>query len=434
MHVIDRRKNPQGKSLSNRQRFIERAKADVRRAVQESVANRKVADIGTDGKVKVRTRNTSEPSFRGSQSGRTHHVAPGNRTFEKGDTIARPQGENGGGRGRDASTDGGEEDEFEFTLTREEFLDVFFEDLELPHLEKTKLGSASSTTPARAGITTSGSPSSLNIVRTMRNGLARRIALRRPTQPEIDEAETAVAEAETSGDETQIQAARERLATLLRRTKLVPWLDPVDVRYNRFERIPKPITRAVMFCLMDVSGSMTESQKDIAKRFFMLLHLFLETRYEEVKVVFIRHTEVAKEVDEETFFRSRESGGTIVSTALVEMEKIIEARFPLDEWNIYGAQASDGDNNGSDEGTLADVMMSKILPACQYFAYIEIPFSSLFEERASMHRHETSVWKTYEAILSTTPVPLAMKRVGGVKDIYPVFRQLFAKKRTTQAA
>jgi uncharacterized sporulation protein YeaH/YhbH (DUF444 family) len=97
-----------------------------------------------------------------------------------------------------------------------------------------------------------------------------------------------------------------------------------------------------MFCLMDVSGSMGEREKDLAKRFFMLLHLFLKRRYERLDIVFIRHTHDAQEVDEHTFFYSRQSGGTIVSTALEEMKKIVHDRYATGEWNIYAAQASDG--------------------------------------------------------------------------------------------
>ena len=134
------------------------------------------------------------------------------------------------------------------------------------------------------------------------------------------------------------------------RSKIIPYIDPIDVRYNRFDRVPRPNTEAVMFCLMDVSGSMTEAMKDLAQRFFMLLHVFLIRRYRHVDIVFIRHTSTAEEVDEDTFFYSRETGGTVVSTALEKMLEIARARYPTDRWNIYAAQASDGDNYGADSG------------------------------------------------------------------------------------
>ena len=106
-----------------------------------------------------------------------------------------------------------------------------------------------------------------------------------------------------------------------------------------------------MFCLMDVSGSMDEERKDIAKRFFILLYLFLTRNYERIEVVFIRHHTIAKEVDEDEFFHSRESGGTVVSSALKLMQEIIRERYPLTEWNIYAAQASDGDNWDDDSSS-----------------------------------------------------------------------------------
>ena len=128
-----------------------------------------------------------------------------------------------------------------------------------------------------------------------------------------------------------------------------------------------------MFCLMDVSASMGEREKDLAKRFFILLHLFLKRKYDRVDIVFIRHTHEASEVDEQEFFYGKESGGTIVSSALKEMIEIREKRYPVADWNIYCAQASDGDNSGNDTDGCVELLDAR--PFCrstQYFAYIEI--------------------------------------------------------------
>ncbi len=116
-----------------------------------------------------------------------------------------------------------------------------------------------------------------------------------------------------------------------------------------------------MFCLMDVSGSMDEEKKNIAKRFFTLLYLFLTRTYEHIDVVFIRHHTVAEEVDEENFFHSRETGGTVVSSALKLMRKVIEQRYANGLWNIYGAQASDGDNWLEDSVLCYDLLSEQIL-------------------------------------------------------------------------
>jgi len=247
---------------------------------------RKITEIEGSEKVSIPTRGIDEPSFRQAGSGgKRYYIVPGNKEHVVGDEIERPQG--GQGRGSEAADSGEGTDGFEFTLTKDEFLDLFFEDLELPDLIKKKLSEASAPELSRAGYSVSGNPANLNLVRTMRNSMARRLSLKRPKREELLELE---AEAEALEEGPARKAALERLELLRRRSKAIPYFDPIDVRYNRFERIPKPNVQAVMFCLMDVSGSMTERMKDLAKRFFMLLHIFLARRYKQVDLVFIRHT------------------------------------------------------------------------------------------------------------------------------------------------
>src|SRR6056297_2207882 len=315
MHIVDRRLNPKAKSLGNRQRFIRRAKAEIREAVRDSLKKRKVGDVEQGEDVRIRSKSLREPTFGlGREQGERDYVLPGNREFTPGDVIRKPESGKGG-RGQKGSADGEGEDEFVFSLTREEFLDIFFEDLRLPNLIKAKLKSLKVSEPVRAGFTVDGPPAKLNRVRTMRQSLARRIALRRPSQAEIDElnAELEEAEARNPRDGDRIEKLRGRVRHLEHLRKVVAYIDPIDLVYNRSERRPKPRTQAVMFCLMDVSASMTEDLKELAKRFFMLLHLFLSRHYTEVEIVFIRHTTSAQEVDEETFFRATETGGTVIS-------------------------------------------------------------------------------------------------------------------------
>src|SRR5258706_4083419 len=333
MNIVDRRLNPKGKSLGNRQRFLTRARAEVKGAVQEATRKRKVGELESSEKISIPSKGIAEPNFRYARgTGKREIVVPGNKEFITGDKIPRPPGGDGeGGRGN-ASPDGEGEDAFEFVLSKEEFLDLFFDDLELPDLVGKQLKDATSMKLARAGYTVSGSPSNLNVGRTMRNSMARRISLNRPRRADFDTLVLVLAECEAAGDELGAARARAAIETLQRRLKLIPYLDSVDVRYNRFEKVPKPNTQAVMFCLMDVSGSMSERMKDLAKRFFMLLHVFLGRRYRQVDVVFVRHTSVAKEVDEDTFFYSTETGGTVVSTALEEMVRIQRERYPLEAW------------------------------------------------------------------------------------------------------
>ena len=201
----------------------------------------------------------------------------------------------------------------------------------------------------------------------------------------------------------------------------MPWIDPVDLRYRRFTQVPKPSARAVMFCMMDVSGSMSEPMKDLAKRFFLLLHVFLERRYTRVELVFIRHTETAEEVDEQTFFTDPRTGGTVVSTALAEFINIQRDRYPRDSWNIYAAQASDGDNAGNDTQKTVSMLENDVLPVVQHFAYIEVAMS------AAVIRGETDLWRGYDPVARRMS-RLAMRRVSDKRDIFPVFRDLFSRK------
>jgi hypothetical protein len=425
MNIIDRRLNPKGKSLANRQRFLRRARRYVREAVRKASAERRIADIGDGERISIPADGLSEPMFRPDESvGRRDIVLPGNKKFVEGDRIRRPGG--GAGRGSRASPDGEGEDSFHFVLSRDEFLDIFLDDLELPDLAKKTITKSDNVLPARAGYSVSGSPSNLNLVRTMRNSLSRRIALNRPRPEDIRLLRDEIAELEASeNDPVRLDFLRRELERQLRRTRVIPFIDPVDVRFNRFEMVPKPATQAVMFCLMDVSGSMTEHMKDLAKRFFMLLYLFIARRYRDVDIVFIRHTHHAQEVDEETFFHSTESGGTVVSTALEEMKRVVASRYPTDDWNIYAAQASDGDNIVSDNPRLLRLLENDILPLCQYFAYLEVG-----EETDIGHPRETNLWLTYEKVADPGR-RFAMRRVRNRGDIFPVFRNLFARDQAT---
>ncbi len=428
MNIIDRRPNPKGKSLANRQRFIDRARSEVKDALADALKRRKLGESAGGGeKISIPTRGITEPVFRrGSRGGTRDYVVPGNKKFVAGDKIERPQSGGGSGRGEASPDDGGDHDAFEFVLSKEEFLDLLFEDLELPDLIKTKLKESETSQIARAGYSMGGSPSNLNLVRTMRNSLARRISLHRPTPDEIASLERQVAAAEAADDAESAAQGLLELEAAQRRARRVAYIDPVDVRYNRFERVPKPNAQAVMFCLMDVSGSMTEAMKDLAKRFFLLLHVFLTRRYKQVDIVFIRHTSNAQEVDEETFFHSRETGGTIVSTALDEMLRIVRDRYSVDNWNIYAAQASDGDNYTEDSDRCSQLLGGELLPLTQYFAYIEVGAEATL--RHGFPSPPTDLWRTYSQI-AAVHANFAMRKVADPSQIFPVFRELFSRNR-----
>jgi len=232
------------------------------------------------------------------------------------------------------------------------------------------------------------------------------------------EEQLAILAKKSDANPEEIEALQEEIDRLKRKIKAVPFIDTIDLRYNNRIRVPAPTTQAVMFCVMDVSGSMDEPKKDIAKRFFILLYLFLTKNYEKIELVFIRHHTSAKEVDEEEFFYSRETGGTVVSSALELLYKTIEDRYSPSAWNIYVAQASDGDNWNADSPYCQELLQEKIMPCLQYFSYIEI-----------MPRHHQSLWEVYQQVNESYP-NFAMETINEVSQIYPVFRELFKRKVT----
>ncbi len=432
-HFVDRRLNPKGKSLGNRQRFLRRARVQIREAVQKSLKDSAVADLDKNRKIKISTKGTKEPRFRldPRASGERDFVLPGNRDFMPGDAIDKPKS-GVGGAGKEASDSGEGEDDFEFTMTQDEVLDIFFEDLELPNLVRTTLKETPNKVWKRAGITTSGSPTQINLVRTMRNSYGRRLALRRPSLPDIAALEAALdaAERETPPAADRIAALKEQLAKANAKRKWVGFIDPIDVRFNSFTEQPTPTSQAVMFCLMDVSGSMGEREKDLAKRFYMLLHLFLKRRYKKVDVVFIRHTHDAQEVNEQEFFYSRQSGGTIVSTALDKMLEIQRARYATADWNIYAAQASDGYTQSGDARHCVDMLNQLVMPLCQYYAYIEILDEREMEVFAS-DDSGAELWRAYRTVAAEWD-NFATKRIAKPGDIFPVFHELFKKTESAQ--
>ncbi len=416
--LIDRRQNAGKKSVVNRQRFLRRYKNQIKRAVSDAVGKRSITEIDQGEEITIPTRDISEPHFSRSYGGRIERVLPGNDAFVTGERIKRPNSANDNGSGNQASDHGEGEDSFVFQLSREEFLELYFEDLELPDLVKKELARITTYKTVRAGVTSSGIPANINIIRSMRQATSRRVALSSGYKRRLHKLEEELARLQkmSAPKKTNVLRLQRDIDFLKKKVKAVPFIDDFDLRYNYRVRIPSPATQAVMFCIMDVSGSMDEAKKDIAKRFFILLYLFLTKNYEKIELIFIRHHTSAKEVNEEEFFYSRETGGTVVSSALELLSTIIDARFPSSAWNIYVAQASDGDNWNADSPYCQELLQEKIMPLLQYFAYIEI-----------MPRHHQSLWEVYQQIQQHYP-NFAMENIDNVIDIYPVFRELFKRK------
>jgi uncharacterized protein len=410
--IIDRRQNPKDRSLVNRQRFIERVRDGVRKSSHRALGDKGLRDR-SDSDLTVGGDGIAEPRFlHDPRSGDRDHVLPGNREYSVGDLIDKPQGGAGGGAGSQP----GEGGDFSFAVSHDELIDIILEDLELPRLLHRTQGGVEQTTPRRAGFASSGPPSALDIEHTMARGLARRIALRTPKLSQIAELERQ--RDACPDDETRLLLERE-IAVKRAQALAIAFLDPVDLRYRRYERQPKPSARAVMVCIIDVSASMGDRERRLAKQFFHLLSIFLHRKYREVDIVFVRHHHEAEECDEQTFFSSGSTGSTVVSTAYRVAEKVVRERYASSDWNLYCAQVSDGDNMGSDGPACAE-LLNKLLPRTRFFTYVEV----LREGPAHITR-TTDLWQVLDRV-ARQHGNLGMRQVMDDDDVVPAFRSLFA--------
>lgn len=436
--IIDRRKNDKGKSLVNRKKFIDRVRDLVKDGVKELVSEKALRDLasGGDTKVKVKKKSIEEPTFSHDGSGINDIVRPGNKKYVPGDTIERPP--KGKGSGNEGSDSGEGEDSFVFNLTKEEFLDIFFENCELPDFLKRSLALLEEMETRRAGFNSDGSPSQLNIVRSMRKAKSRRFGLRTPKIKKLKELEleetNLVRKLEGVFREEDQQYEQEyeeglkqvklQIEELKRKIKAVPFIDPIDLKYNNWDKFPIPSLQAVMFVVMDVSGSMDEDKKRIAKTFFLLLYLFLNKSYTNIDIVFIRYHTTADIVDEHEFYYGTATGGTVTSTALELLDQTIKEKYPLDQWNIYVAHASDGDNFTYDNPKVYSIVEDNLLPKIQYYAYLQVA-----------RDYDNSGWGGVNSML---PMFKEMSRnhkniesvvVEEESQIWPVFLKLFGKNK-----
>jgi uncharacterized sporulation protein YeaH/YhbH (DUF444 family) len=416
--IVDRRPD-KGKNTANRQRVLKRLAGALRAQVDQLIARRKLDEHHKAAEVTIERKDVKEPSFSlDPASGESGRVVPGNQRYRVGDTIPRNPSQ-GQGRGSGAGEgESDDEDVFRFALSREEYLSLLFDELELPALLKKDLLEIDENRFRRGGVVRYGNPSTVCVARTFKASIGRRVAAEAHFEEALAEAETALEDARASAVPARVQAAQLELQEVRQRGADIPFLDPVDLRHRSLVEVQSPRTAAVMFCLMDVSSSMDEQRKDLAKRFFTLLYLFLSRKYEKVELVFVRHTDQAQEVDEDTFFNGTQAGSTKVLSALAKMHEIIGLRYPAPHYNIFGAQASDGDSFGEDSAESSTYLLSQLLPAARYFVYAEVGDGSA--------QGQTSLWTAYSGIECDR---FNMATVRGRNEVYPALAKLFQKEQ-----
>jgi uncharacterized sporulation protein YeaH/YhbH (DUF444 family) len=425
--IVDKRKSGKNKSVGNRQKFIKRYKHKIKGNIDKIAGDKGITDVLKDRKVVIDQNDIEEPDFNFDlATGERDLIFPGNKNMQKGDKIRRPpQNDDEEGTGGSNSRENGF-DEFTFTLTKKEFLDIYFGDMELPDFIKESLKGCNKYRWKRTGYSKDGIPPRLDLVKTLKQGLARRIANKKSTllcpvcwKDDLNEI-----------DKTVDISFKYQCKECGTRSDGIPgdkkqrYLDDIDLRYKHFSKQPFPVKQATMICLMDISGSMGEYEKNIAKKFFLLLYLFLHKVYKTVNVIFVSHTTDAKEVTEEEFFYSTEMGGTIVSSGLRLVNEIIDKRIQLGTTNVYISQASDGDNFMEDDVVSAS-LVEELLQKVQYFAYIQTESKNRKEWKES--RNVNDLIKLYEEIAERHK-NLQARHVSSETDVYPVLRELFEAK------
>ena len=437
----------------------------------KSIGQGNVTDIGKSGAdVVVPKGGLAEPTIRHGKGGVIHRVLPGNNNenarFRTGDRKEKPKN-GGGGSGSQSNEDGEGEDSFVYHLSEKEFLDLLFDDLELPNMFKLGADDQQKTTLEHAGFSSTGPFNRLNLIRSKQEKTKRELVMNKRSNERLLELlseqktilsqhgqdfnacatrDVSLSDLSVKGKikqlKVEIQDLKEvfvalaehpdtaRLEEIDRETAELnakigfnrKWREKQDLRFRAVEEEPLPTSKAVMFCEMDVSGSVTEEMKSNSKLFYFLLHRFLQRQYDQVDIVFIRYHSNAKEVNEQEFFGGSDTGGTVVSKAHEQLLDIQQARYPAGEWNIYGAQSSDGDNVTSDNPkTLA--LMKKILPLMQGFFYIDVGGAD----------NGTDLWEPYKALADGFKDRFWMQKVKSRKDVWPVFHEMFKKRQPSGA-
>ncbi len=408
--IVDNRRTD--KSADNRQKYMEHEKDKIRQGVRKRLQDVGIKDITSGKDIDIDIENdASEGAEIGysQDKGSYDMVGTGNDEYAVGDTFPMPPGNE---RGREGDPDAPDEEaSFNFKLTAEEFINIFFDDLCLPYQFKKMLTEEDSNQMRRAGFVSDGSPARLSVIRTYRNSIGRTLAERNDYLTQLEDTE----------DEDKKLELEEKI-------KNIPLFRDVDLRFVNWTPEPVIKFKSVMFCILDVSGSMGERERLHAKRFFLLLYVFLKRCYTSVDIVFIRHTTHAEEVDEKTFFYNDLSGGTVLSPTLELVDEIIKSRYAGQNYNIYVAQATDGDNSWGDNSKFFSLLKDVILPQIQYYCYIETPTDLWGTGAPSKYGSETYKGLRNQFIKDPKTSAVGAKIVNDASDIWKAFAELFKRR------
>jgi len=388
MSVFKNHKTVADRSASDRRRHKQKIEKAIKEGIHDIVAEESI--IGQDGKkkIKIPVRGIKEYKFVFDQGNNSKGVGSAQgQDVQKGQVVKQPKqkGLGEGGKPNKPGEDKGE-DYYDVEISLDELAHYLFDDLNLPELAKKNTGNIFVEKIKRKGYRAKGIRARLSKKETLKNKIRRK------------------SQAIKNG--TYNPDSGERF----------PFHEE-DLKYKHIDIQKKPVTNAVIFMIMDVSGSMGKTKKFLARSFFFLLYQFIRHKYQTVEICFISHTTEAQEVNEDDFFKKASTGGTMISSGLVLADKILNERFNPSSWNIYTFHCSDGENWSSDNEKSVEVM-SKLINVSQLSGYIQITpdqHSIWGEEMAEVFKHlENEKFK--------------ICNIKGKEDVWPEFARLLGGK------
>ncbi len=375
--------NGKDRAAEDKRRHKELVEESIKKNIGNIIAEESIIGQSRDKKIKIPIKGIKEYQFVYGNNGTS--AGSGDGSEKRGDRIGEDKaGKSGKGDGQAGNQEG--EDIYETEVTIEELINYLFDDLNLPDIDKKKMAEIESIRSLKnLGYQRKGIPPRLAKRRSVIEKIKRKQGYMR-NHEEIDDTENPMDDNYTSDTEPQ--------------KKRFPFMED-DLRYRRVREDHKKDFNAVVICIMDVSGSMDQTKKYMARSFYFLLYQFIRMKYSNVEVVFVAHTTSAKEVNENEFFHKGESGGTYISSGYEKALEIIEQRYNPVNWNIYAFHCSDGDN-WSEDNKKAVELARKLCDVCNLFGYGEIVpgyYSSASTIKSEYHKNINS--KNFSIITMT---------------------------------
>jgi sporulation protein YhbH len=418
------------RSAGDRLRHRQKVRESIRENIADIIAEESIIGKNKDRVIKVPLRGIKEYRFVFGENAPGAGTGDGNA--QPGQVIGKAGQQQGQGDGQGGDKPG--VDYYETDVTLEELIDIMFEDLELPNLERKALREVlSDKSSKRKGYRHVGIRVRLDKRRSAKQRVMRMMATQRGRQLIADARDAdALEEAATEEIADDLEGADEEVEELngggaapgfqtTRVRKRFPFHQG-DLRYKHIETDTREESNAVVICIMDTSGSMDTMKKYLARSFFFLLYQFISTRYRNVEIVFIGHHTEANEVTEEEFFHKGESGGTFISSGYTKALEIIAARYHPSLWNVYAFHCSDGDNFESDNPAALKAA-EELAQLSNLFGYGEIkPLGSRYYESSMLNVFRRIQHPNFHTVL-----------IERKEDIWPSFKAFLAKEREQQS-